>query len=66
MIKRYYNDHGALVRYEISKEMKSRAARYYKATKRAQLLASIKDTAISFGISLTVVSLLVAWYLINN
>lgn len=61
-IKRYYGDNGELLRYEMSKEMKEWAARYYKKTRRAQLI----DAVMPFVVIVVGVGALVVWYLINN
>jgi hypothetical protein len=61
-VKRHYGDDGQLLRYELSKEMKQRAARYYKKQKRAQLI----DAIAPYIIIIVAVSLMTAYYLIMN
>jgi hypothetical protein len=61
-IKRYYGDNGELIRYEITKEMNSRAKRYYKSSRKAERINDI----MSLVVIIVGIGLMVAWYLINN
>ena len=71
-IKRYYGDNGNLLSYTIKptahnrnaieKEMATRGARYAKQTKRAHII----DAVAPYAIIIVAMSLLTAWYLINN
>ena len=71
-IKRYYGDNGQLLRYTIKptahkrnvieKEMNTRALRYKKQSDRSRII----DAVAPYAIIIVAMSLLTAWYLINN
>lgn len=62
-IKRTYGNNGELLKVEMSKEMKARAERYYKKTKRAQFIDQVITPLI---ITLSVTAILTAYYLALN